>query len=241
MPTGGNKRKQAAAQMKNHKALNDVLDGSTGVIGRVEKALGNSSFQVLLPNGSMTQGLIRGCLKGGKNSATYITAGAFVILAETEKEGGSRMKQHEILGVINDPKTFKLLKKSGRLPDTLVADTAADELFDHGDDDEVTLLSSKTAGASHSEAKTGALRSALTDELQAMSDPVYDEFASSPTVKKARVAPGAPMKAPRAQVSSETKPEWQSAWKDDVAPTPKPVERGAAPDCWEDEVDVDAL
>ena len=248
-PMGGNRRKQNAAHMKNYKALNDVIDGVSGVIGRVEKALGNSSFQIILANGSMTQGLIRGCLKGGKNSVAFVSAGAFVILAETDTEGGSRMKQHEILGVINDPKTFKMLKKSGRLPESLVSNTTADDLFDHSDEEEEdTSIKPLISGASHFQAKEGAFRSAVTERLDAMTEPSYDEFVT-PLIKKARIsAPSEVKPAGSHEVTEmtglfgETRPGWTSAWKDDFAPTPKPIERGVAPECWEDdEVNVDAL
>ena len=222
------KRKQFSADLKNRAAIDGVLEGS-GVIGRVEKALGNSGFQVMLGDGSLTQGLIRGVFKGGKNSVAFIGPGNFVILAY-DKANTSRAKMHEILGVINDNKDLKKLKASGALPASLCENTNADDLFEHEPDEKVEMV----AKADYVPTKEGALKAELLERvgLLTFQEPVA-------VYKKPRVAPGAPVKAERPIESTPTVSTWTNAWKDDIVSEPVPILK--APVCWEDAVDIDAL
>jgi translation initiation factor IF-1 len=220
------KRKQFAAQLKNNSAIDGVMEGS-GVIGRVEKTLGNSAFQVMMGDGTLTQGLIRGVLKGGKNSVAFIAPGSFVIL-----ELSPRAKMHEILGVINDNKSLKKLKASGALPASLCENTNADELFEfEAEGEEKAELTTK---GGYMAVKEGALKAEVSERVDLLS---FEEPVA--VYKKARVAPSAPVKAERPVEPTSIVPTWTSAWKDDVVSDSVPILK--APECWEDAVDIDAL
>ena len=124
MPKKANVVKRAAATKKNAAAASSALACESAIVGCVTKALGNGAFRVQLKGKELT-GLIRGLLKGGRNSAAYVQVGSWVILEENSNrpnEGedeetrcsGSQMMQ-EILGVVSDRKTFKKLIAAGHI------------------------------------------------------------------------------------------------------------------------------
>jgi hypothetical protein len=130
MPKNANGSKRCAAEKKNKGALEEALSGPNPIIGRVEKALGNSGFQVTIKNpnnnGPKTvQGLIRGVFKGGRQSAAFCSPGVFVILSPSE--GTSEV--HEISGVINRKKDLKALKDANLIPECL-KDEECDDFFE---------------------------------------------------------------------------------------------------------------
>ena len=124
MPKKANVAKKAAAVKKNAAAASGALSSETAIVGCVTKTLGNGAFRVQVKGGKELTGLIRGLLKGGRNSTAYVQVGSWVILAENsnapENEdeetrcSGSQMMQ-EILGVVTDRKTFKKLIEAGRI------------------------------------------------------------------------------------------------------------------------------
>ena len=125
MPKKANVVKRAAATKKNAAAASSALACESAIVGCVTKALGNGAFRVQLKGGKELTGLIRGLLKGGRNSAAYVQVGSWVILEENSNrpnEGedeetrcsGSQMMQ-EILGVVSDRKIFKKLIAAGHI------------------------------------------------------------------------------------------------------------------------------
>jgi translation initiation factor IF-1 len=165
MPKKINMAKRVAAETKNKNAVAAALDGTVTIIGRVEKALGNGSFQVALGGGKMVQGLIRGVFKGGAKSEAFLAPGMFVILAE----GTGRSMVHEVLGVINKKKDMKALKSAGLVPASLCDDTAADDLFDYADAEEGADLEGDDRKAyDRVVAKHAAARSGVKDALEAL-------------------------------------------------------------------------
>ena len=133
MPKKANMAKRCAAEKKNKDAFNLAMDGEC-LVGKVEKNLGNSAFQVNLGGSRIVQGLIRGVLKGGMKSAAFISVGAIVFLAECE---GST-KNHEILGVVKSRKELKQLKTFGRIPDSILDEVNEDDIFEAEDEEDPT-------------------------------------------------------------------------------------------------------
>lgn len=138
MPKKANGAKRAAAEKKNKNALEEALNLTNPIVGRVEKNLGNSSFQVTIKhpdnNGPKTvQGLIRGVFKGGSRSEAFCAPGVFVILAASE----GKSEVHEILSVINKRKDLKALKDNNKMPLCLQDADGGDDLFDFDDTEEV--------------------------------------------------------------------------------------------------------
>ena len=134
MPKKANVVKKAAATKKNAAAASGALECESAIVGCVTKALGNGAFRVQLKGAKEVTGLIRGILKGGRNSAAYVQIGSWVILEENSNrpnEGedeetrcaGSQMMQ-EILGVVTDRKIFKKLVAAGHIQ---LADDEKDE------------------------------------------------------------------------------------------------------------------
>ena len=126
MPKKANVAKKAAAAKKNAAAASSALESETAIVGCVTKTLGNGAFRVQLKGGKELTGLIRGLLKGGRNSVGFVQVGSWVILAENSNSAlnqgedeetrcsGSQMMQ-EILGVVSDRKTFKKLIEAGHI------------------------------------------------------------------------------------------------------------------------------
>ena len=126
MPKKANVVKKAAATKKNAAAASGALSSESAIVGCVTKALGNGAFRVQLKGGKELTGLIRGLLKGGRNSAAYVQVGSWVILEENSNRtlnqdedeetrcSGSQMMQ-EILGVVTDRKVFKKLIAAGHI------------------------------------------------------------------------------------------------------------------------------
>lgn len=129
MPKNSNKSKKAAAENKNKRQIAVALGSEYSIVGRVVGSLGNSTFRIQLAKGEEVKGLIRGVLKGGRNSEAYVSAGMYVILAE------STNKMHEILGVVNKKSDLKALKDSGFLTGLTEKDDECD-LFDYSEDDD---------------------------------------------------------------------------------------------------------
>jgi len=139
---GGASKKRAAGN-KNSKVLDEMLSGVKSILGRVEKNLGNSGFQVTIKNKDneapkTVQGLARGVFKGGsRNSATFISPGAFVILADAVDPIGGGMTTHEIIGVINSRKEYNLLKEKDMIPGCLMDQKdSGDDAFEFVESDE---------------------------------------------------------------------------------------------------------
>lgn len=140
MAKSGNKSKKAAAELKNKKQVAMALHSDYSIIGRVVGTLGHSTFRISLPKGKEVQGLIRGVLKGGRNSEAYVTAGTYVILAE------STGTVHEILGVINKKSDLKTLKEAGFLDEIAEKDDECD-LFDYSDEEKDSPEATEAPGA----------------------------------------------------------------------------------------------
>jgi hypothetical protein len=142
--------KRMSAEKRNATALEQALDGSPCIIGKVEKSLGNCGFEVNL-GGKLVQGLVRGVFKVGKvnqSSATAVAVGVFVILSQAE----GAHKTHEIVGVINRQKDVTALRKMKAIPLSLFEDAAVDDLFDHSEEDDLFEAAPK-AVASQSKAQ----------------------------------------------------------------------------------------
>jgi hypothetical protein len=143
--------KRVSAEKRNANALEQALDGTPCIIGKLEKSLGNCGFEVNLGNGKLVQGLIRGVFKVGKvnqSSATAVAVGVFVILSQAE----GAHKTHEIVGVINRQKDVTALRKMKAIPLSLFEDAAVDDLFDHSEEDDLFEAAPK-AVASQSKAQ----------------------------------------------------------------------------------------
>ena len=149
MPKKSNLAKKNAAVKKNRAAATDALDGKEAIVGYVNKALGNGAFTITLKGGKEVTGLIRGVLKGGRNSAAYIVPGAWVILEENSNKKDpdevagvavlspqARPLMQEILGVVSDRKTFKQLMAAGLIEER--ADEKDDGfIFEHDESAEM--------------------------------------------------------------------------------------------------------
>jgi hypothetical protein len=133
MPGKANMAKRVAAEKRNRQALDMALDGVC-LVGKVEKSLGNSGFQVNLGGNRLVQGLIRGVLKGGMKSAAFVSVNSFVFLAESE---GST-HNHEILGVVKSRKELKQLESLGRIHASLLESAEEDDIFEQEEEDDPT-------------------------------------------------------------------------------------------------------
>jgi hypothetical protein len=127
MSKKANMSKRVSAENKNKKAFKEALDGVSSLIGRVEKNLGNSAFQINLGGGRLVQGLIRGVFKGGKSSEAFVSPGIFVILAASS----GLSKVHEIVGVINRKKDLKELREKNCIHSSLCDTSMTDDIFDY--------------------------------------------------------------------------------------------------------------
>ena len=133
MPGKANMAKRVAAEKRNRQALDMAYDGAC-LVGKVEKSLGNSGFQVNLGGNRLVQGLIRGVLKGGMKSAAFVSVNSFVFLAESE---GST-HNHEILGVVKSRKELKQLESLGRIHPSLLESAEDDDIFEQEEEDDPT-------------------------------------------------------------------------------------------------------
>lgn len=140
MPKKTNLAKKCAAEKKNKKGVADALDGKDCLVGRVEKTLGNGSFQVNLGD-KMVQGLVRGVFKGGRNSEAFLVPGMFVVLACAEKNA----VVHEVIGVVNKKKDLKALLESKVLHKSLFEQDGTDDIFDYTAEDEDELVAEVVA------------------------------------------------------------------------------------------------
>jgi hypothetical protein len=144
MPRSTREKKAAAQQLANTNAYDTVIrDPSRYKIARVEKALGFCGFQAVIEdNGFLReiQVLVRGKFKGGRNAATNVDVGCFVIA-----DGDTRQKVMEVVGVLRDQRQFTELKRRGRIPLSLLKRDAAavigasnvdydDDIFDRSDE-----------------------------------------------------------------------------------------------------------
>ena len=123
MPKKPNLSKKMAAEKKNRGAVDSAIYGEEEIeVGCVIKSLGNGGFSIQLKDGKEVSGLIRGVLKGGRNSAAYVTAGAWVVLAPNNSGSYShdRPMMQEILGVVKDRRAFKELQKAGLIEATAI-------------------------------------------------------------------------------------------------------------------------
>lgn len=233
--------KRFAAETKNKKAFQAALDNKVGIIGRVEKALGNGGFQITTAEDGKTktvQGLIRGVFKGGAKSEAFLVAGMYVILAKAE----GRSPVHEILGVINKKKDLKALKDAGAVPASLIQESAADDLFDYaGLDEDAEMEGDDKKAYNRVAAKHAVARSGVKEALEALVPESPEKArrarASVPAAMAAPVAPGAPKKVPADNIQSML---W-GARDDETAPL-QPVFLPANASNWEDdEIDISAI
>jgi len=155
MPKKTNLAKKCAAEKKNKKGVADALDGKDCLVGRVEKTLGNGSFQVNLGD-KMVQGLVRGVFKGGRNSEAFLVPGMFVVLACAE----DRAVVHEVIGVVNKKKDLKALLESKVLHKSLFDQDGTDDIFDYSADDDE--LVAEVAGEA---AKKNGASAAAADDI----------------------------------------------------------------------------
>lgn len=128
-----NTAKKAAALKKNGSAIDTAIEKGVGLFGRVEKNLGDCMFKVtIVVKGKPTevQGIIRGVMRGGQKSTTFVEPSTFVLLAE------SSTKVHEITAVLNrnNNAQMKVLKKGGLIPKILLSDGVEDDLFEERED-----------------------------------------------------------------------------------------------------------
>jgi hypothetical protein len=132
MPKSVNTTKKAAAAKKNGSAITTAMAAGGGLFGRVEKSLGDCNFKIIISrNGRVTeevQGIVRGVMRGGRNSDGFIQPGCFVLLTE------SSSKLHEIAGVVNRNADMKALKKEGLIPKVLTEMAGEDDLFEEAED-----------------------------------------------------------------------------------------------------------
>lgn len=134
MPRQGNGKKAAAQQWGKMKALEAATTEGKYILARVEKAIGFCQFQAKaeMPDGSVRDVtvLVRGKFKGGKNCATHVEAGCFVLVQ------GDIGRTLEIVGVVNRQSEMNKLRQSGRMSKKLMGDDQdLDDLFDHSEEE----------------------------------------------------------------------------------------------------------
>jgi hypothetical protein len=239
MPKNTNMAKRFAAETKNKKAFQAALDNKVGIIGRVEKALGNGGFQITTAEDGKTktvQGLIRGVFKGGAKSEAFLVAGMYVILAKAE----GRSPVHEILGVINKKKDLKALKDVGAVPASLIQESAADDLFDYaGLDEDAEMEGDDKKAYNRVAAKHAVARSGVKEALEALVPESPEKARRARASVPAPVAPGAPKKVP---VPSDNIPSMLWGARDDETAPLQPVFLPAnASNLEDDEIDISAI
>lgn len=242
MPKNTNMAKRFAAETKNKKAFQAALDNKVGIIGRVEKALGNGGFQITIQDDKTiktVQGLIRGVFKGGAKSEAFVMAGMYVILAKAE----GRSPVHEIVGVVNKKKDLKALKDAGAVPAALIQESAADDLFDYaGIDEDAEMEGDDKKAYNRVAAKHAVARSGVKEALEALVPESPEKVRRAHMA--APVAPGAPVKkAPvPSAVQADNIPSMLWGARDDEPALLQPVFLPANASNWEDdEIDISAI
>ena len=140
MPKKINTAKKAANMKKNTDALSSAIASAAAgraapIFGRVEKPLGNGLFKIIVINKYNkpveVQGIIRGVMRGGQNSATFVAPEMIVLLSE------SSSNLHEIASVISRRADLKQLKKEGLIHKMLLsADGGEDDIFEEREDED---------------------------------------------------------------------------------------------------------
>jgi hypothetical protein len=116
MPKKSNPKKMAAQQFGKIKALDEAIKSGKYNVVKVDKAVGFCQFTGKVDLGRQLRDvlvLVRGKNKGGKNCATRVAPGCYVL---TEGEPGKTM---EIVGVVNRQAEVEQLRAGGRLSEAL--------------------------------------------------------------------------------------------------------------------------